>query len=172
LEDEAIAANNNRVRTDDQLLRPRALNAPQIQSDLQLEEVQITINSRSDARKSGKAGVQASKELQEMNKVENLSATKQGEERLVYKDKSGESHNLGESISNVRGRAVYQNSNNWIDANIALNAAENNNLKTNRVKFNSQEYFKLMQKEGANDFLALGRNVRFMMDNEIFEVYE
>jgi hypothetical protein len=29
-----------------------------------------------------------------------------------------------------------------------------------------------MQKEGANDFLALGRNVRFMMDNEIFEVYE
>jgi hypothetical protein len=67
---------------------------------------------------------------------------------------------------------VYQNSNNWIDANIALNAAENNNLKTNRVKFNSQEYFKLIQKEGANDFLALGRNVRFMMDNEIFEVYE
>jgi Ca-activated chloride channel family protein len=172
LEDEAIAANNNRVRTDDQLLRPRALNAPQIRSDLQLEEVQVTINSRSDARKSGKAGVQASKELQEMNKVENISATKQGEERLVYKDKSGESHNLGESISNVRGRAVYQNSNNWLDANIALNAAENNNLKTNRVKFNSQEYFKLMQKEGANDFLALGRNVRFMMDNEIFEVYE
>ena len=172
LEDEAIAANNNRVRTDDQLLRPRALNAPQIRSDLQLEEVQVTINSRSDARKSGKAGVQASKELQEMNKVENISATKQGEERLVYKDKSGESHNLGESISNVRGRAVYQHSNNWLDANIALNAAENNNLKTNRVKFNSQEYFKLMQKEGANDFLALGRNVRFMMDNEIFEVYE
>ena len=172
LEDEAIAANNNRVRTDDQLLRPRALNAPQIRSDLQLEEVQVTINSRSDARKSGKAGVQASKELQEMNKVENISATKQGEERLVYKDKSGESHNLGESISNVRGRAVYQNSNNWLDANIALNAAESNNLKTNRVKFNSQEYFKLMQKEGANDFLALGRNVRFMMDNEIFEVYE
>ena len=67
---------------------------------------------------------------------------------------------------------MYQNSNNWIDANIALNAAENNNLKTNRVKFNSQEYFKLIQKEGANDFLALGRNVRFMMDNEIFEVYE
>ncbi len=172
LEDEAIAANNNRVRTDDQLLRPRALNAPQIQSDLQLEEVQVTINSKSDARKSGKAGVQASKEMQEMNKAENVGATKQGEERLVYKDKSGESHNLGESISNVRGRAVYQNNNNWLDANIALKAGENNNLKTNRVKFNSEEYFKLMQKEGANDFLALGRNVRFMMDNEVFEVYE
>jgi Ca-activated chloride channel family protein len=172
LEDEAIAANNNRIRTDDQLLRPRTLNAPQIQRDLQLEEVQVTINSRSDARKSGKAGVQASKELQEMNKAENMAVTKQGEERLVYKDKSGESHNLGESISNIRGRAVYQNSNSWLDANIALNAAENNNLKTNRIKFNSQEYFKLMEKEGANDFLALGRNVRFMMGNEIFEVYE
>jgi Ca-activated chloride channel family protein len=172
LEDEAIAANNPRIRTEDQLLRPRALNAPQIQRDLQLDEVQVTINSKSDARKSGKAGVQASKEMQEMNKAENVGAAKQGEERLVYKDKSGESHNLGESISNVRGRAVYQNSNNWLDANIALNAAENNKLKTNRVKFNSEEYFKLIQKEGANDFLALGRNVRFMMDNEIFEVYE
>ncbi len=172
LEDEAIAANNNRVRTDDQLLRPRALNAPQIQRDLQLDEVEVTINSKSDASKSGKAGVQASKEMQEMNRAENVGAAKQGEERLVYKDKAGESRNLGESISNVRGRAVYQNNNNWLDANIALNAAENNNLKTNRVKFNSEAYFKLMQKEGANDFLALGKNVRFMLDSEVFEVYE
>jgi Ca-activated chloride channel family protein len=172
LEDEAIAANNNRVRTDDQLLRPRALNAPQIQRDLQLDEVEVTINSKSDASKSGKAGVQASKEMQEMNRAENVGAAKQGEERLVYKDKAGESRNLGESISNVRGRAVYQNNNNWLDANIALNAAENNNLKTNRIKFNSEAYFKLMQKEGANDFLALGKNVRFMLDSEVFEVYE
>jgi Ca-activated chloride channel family protein len=172
LEDEAIAANNNRVRTDDQLLRPRALNAPQIQRDLQLDEVEVTINSKSDASKSGKAGVQASKEMQEMNRAENVGAAKQGEERLVYKDKAGESRNLGESISNVRGRAVYQNNNNWLDANIALNAAENNNLKTNRIKFNSEAYFKLMKKEGANDFLALGKNVRFMLDSEVFEVYE
>jgi hypothetical protein len=90
----------------------------------------------------------------------------------MYKDKTGQNHNLGEGISNVRGRAVYQNNNNWLDANIALQSSENNNLKTNRVKFNSEEYFKLMQKEGANDFLALGKNVRFMLDSEVFEVYE
>jgi hypothetical protein len=29
-----------------------------------------------------------------------------------------------------------------------------------------------MQKEGANDFLSLGKNVRFMLDSEVFEVYE
>jgi Ca-activated chloride channel family protein len=172
LEDEAIAANNTRIRTEDQLLRPRALNAPQMKSDLQLEEVQVTLNSKSETSKSGKAGVQASKEIQEMNRAENIGAAKQGEERLMYKDKSGQNHNLGEGISNVRGRAVYQNNNNWLDANIALQSSENNNLKTNRVKFNSEEYFKLMQKEGANDFLALGKNVRFMLENEVFEVFE
>jgi Ca-activated chloride channel family protein len=172
LEDEAIAANNTRIRTEDQLLRPRALNAPQMKSDLQLEEVQVTLNSKSETSKSGKAGVQASKEIQEMNRAENIGAVKQGEERLMYKDKTGQNHNLGEGISNVRGRAVYQNNNNWLDANIALQSSENNNLKTNRVKFNSEEYFKLMQKEGANDFLALGKNVRFMLENEVFEVFE
>ncbi len=172
LEDEAIAANNNRVRPDDQILRPRAMQAPQLDRELNFEEVEGTIGTRTEAKKSGSSGVRASKELQDMNKADNISATKQGESRLAYKDKSGIDHNLSEGINNVQGRALYQNNNTWLDANLALETEKNKNLKTNRVKFNSEEYFKLMQREGANEFLALGRNVRFMLDSEAIEVYE
>ena len=172
LEDEALAANNNQVRPNDQILRPRAMQAPQLDRELNFEEVEGTIGTRSEAKKSGSSGVRASKELQDMNKADNISATKQGESRLAYKDKSGIDHNLSEGINNVQGRALYQNNNTWLDANLALETEKNKNLKTNRVKFNSEEYFKLMQREGANEFLALGRNVRFMLDQEAIEVYE
>jgi Ca-activated chloride channel family protein len=173
LEDEAIAATRpSPVRPDDQLLRPRALSAPQIERELNFDDVQGTIVARDESKKGGSSNVRASKELQDMNKAENISATKQGEARLAYKDKAGAAHNLSDGISNVNGRALYENNGTWLDANVALEAEKNKNLKTNRVKFNSEEYFKLMQREGANDYLALGRNVRFMMDNQVFEVFE
>jgi Ca-activated chloride channel homolog len=172
LEDEAIAARNPGFRPDVQVLRPRALQAPQMEQTLNFQDVEGSISGKSEAKKGGQSGVRASKELQEMNRADNLAAINQGQDRLAYKDNKGEIKNLSEGIANVRGRAVYNNGNVWLDANVAVKIAENSNIKTNRVKFNSEEYFKLMQKRGANDFLALGRNVRFALGAEMFEIYE
>jgi len=169
LEDEAIAANNNRVRTEDQLLRPRALEAPQIQRDLEMDQIKEVIVTRKE--KGGNNQVRTSTELQNMNKADNLGAVRQGEKRLEYKDLSGSVHNLGEGIQIVNGRAQYSNNGKWLDANIALET-KTSDLKVNRVKFNSEEYFKLVQRNEANQFLALGRNVKFKLDNEVYEVFE
>jgi Ca-activated chloride channel family protein len=175
LEDEALASNNRPrpVRPDDQLLRPRALNAPTIANDLAFDEVEEVVTKSAESRKrSGKSSVRASKELQEMNLATNMGAANQGASRLEYKDNSGTNRNLGENIVNVGGRAVYNNNNTWLDADVALDADAEKDLKVNRIQFNSEAYFKLMKREGANEFLALGRNVRFKMDDEVFEIFE
>lgn len=173
LEDEAVAARNGDDRP--QILRPRALEAPTIANDIHFEEDVTVINSNAGAgdaekRKSGSTSVRASKEAQAMNKADNLADTKQGVERMEYKDNAGNQRNLSDGIVNVKGRAMYNNNNEWVDADIALNT--NKNIKTNRVKFNSEAYYKLMENEEAIAFLALGRNVRFMMDNQVYEISE
>ena len=174
LEDEAIASNNPRVRPTDQILRPRALEAPMIREELELDDVQSTIvtRDRNEMKKSGGSGVRASKEIQSLNKADNISASEQGIERLAYKDNKGTARNLSDGITNVQGRALYNNNGTWLDANVALDAKNIDNQKANRVKFNSEEYFKLMSRDGANEFLALGRNVRFMLKDELIEIYE
>jgi Ca-activated chloride channel family protein len=126
LEDEAITARQPNVRLENQVLRPRTLNAPTIAEDLE-EEVAVF----KKREKSGKKSVRASKESQALNRADNLGATKQGEERLDYLDQEGATRNLGDDIVNVQGRAIYQNNNEWVDANLSL--IENQKLKTNRT---------------------------------------
>jgi len=176
LEDEAVASRRGDVRPQDQILRPRALNAPTFEEDVEFEEDVATISGtrsgggRAEKKKSGKGSVRISKENQAMNKATNISDTKQGVDRMAYKDKTGTTHNLTDGITNVQGRAMYNNNNNWVDANISLNKEKN--LKTNRIKFNSEAYYKLMEDNEAVAFLALGRNVRFMMNNQVYEIHE
>lgn len=172
LEDEAIAANNNRVRPTEQILRPRALDAPTISEELNFEDVQGTIVTRDEKKKGGNSGVRASKEIQSMNKADNLGTADRGIERLAYKDHAGNDRNLSDNISNVQGRALYENNGQWLDANIAIDAEKLKDKKANRVKFNSEAYFKLMERDGAAEFLALGRNVRFLLEEDLIEVYE
>ena len=133
----------------------------------QVKDVMVTRKE-----KGGNNQVRTSTELQNMNKADNLAAARQGEKRLEYTDNNGSVHNLSEGIQMVGGRAQYNNNGKWLDANIALESAKNSNLKVNRVKFNSEDYFKLVQRNEANQFLALGRNVKFKLDNEVYEVFE
>lgn len=174
LEDEATAVRDRNVQEEDQILRPRALNAPQMTEDIDFDEEVETISGlnhgASAKKKDGKTSVRASKESQAMNKASNLSDAKQGVERLDYKDNLGNNRNLSEGIVNIQGRAMYNNNNEWLDANISLN--QDKNIKTNRVKFNSEAYYKLMENQEAVAFLALGKNVRFMMNNEVYEIHE
>jgi hypothetical protein len=47
------------------------------------------------------------------------------------------------------------------------------NQKLRRVQFASREWFEMLYEEPeAAQFLALGRNVRFVMRDEVVEVYE
>lgn len=172
LEDEAVSVRDRRINEKDLILRPRALNAPQLMDDIDFEEELETISGAglNAKKKDGKASVRASKESQAMNKASNMAETKQGTERLVYKDNLGNNQNLSDGIVNVQGRAMYNNNNEWLDANISLN--QDKNIKTNRVKFNSEAYYKLMENQEAVAFLALGKNVRFMMNNEVYEIHE
>lgn len=172
LEDEAVASRNQAIQEQDLILRPRALDAPQLSDDIDFEEEVETIAGfgANAKKKDGKSSVRASKESQTMNKASNLAEIKQGVERLAYKDSSGKHRNLSEGIVNIQGRAMYNNNNEWLDANISLN--QNKNIKTNRIKFNSEAYFKLMENQEAVAFLALGKNVRFMMNSEVYEIHE
>ena len=162
LEDEEIQLSMNTIRSEDAVLMPRA-----------------TVEQRADneadfgamKEKSGEGSVRASEEIQDMNYSENMAQTKTGRSRLEYKDDTGIRRNLADDIVNVNGRAQYLNNGQWLDG--ALAAVDTRSMATNRVQFNSDDYFKLLKEhpESAN-FLALGRNVRFLMDGEVWEVYE
>ncbi|BDS12136.1 VIT and VWA domain-containing protein [Aureispira anguillae] len=175
LEDEAVAARRNpSIQQNNQILRPRALNAPSIAEDIDFEEEVVTISGlkgkASERKKSGSSSVRASKESQAMNKASNVADVKQGIDRMTYKDQQGTTRNLTDGIVNIQGRAMYNNNNTWLDANLSLN--QDKNIKTNRIQFNSKDYYKLMENKDAIAFLALGTNVRFILNNEIYEVYE
>lgn len=168
LEDEARLVTNNRIRASDQVLAPRAKAAPDLVREVQLEEDMVM--DKKEGNKSGKGSVRASSELQRQSNTTNVADLKVGSERLQYKDaNTGVSKNLGDDISHVNGRALYNNNNQWVDADIQLKA--NKNTKTNRIEFNSREYYTLLQNEDAAAVLALGSNVRFMLNGEIYEVY-
>jgi hypothetical protein len=49
----------------------------------------------------------------------------------------------------------------------------NAGIKKNRVQFASAEYFDLLKKfPQASQFMSLGRNVSFVMNSEVYEIYE
>jgi Ca-activated chloride channel family protein len=70
----------------------------------------------------------------------------------------------------VNGRNFFQNSQQqWIDPAVQ-NAA---NAKRVRVQFNSADYFALAARETrVLPWLALGRNVQFVLDDTLYDIYE
>jgi Ca-activated chloride channel family protein len=69
----------------------------------------------------------------------------------------------------VGGRSFFQNGNQWVDAG----AQRLQNQQARRIQFNSPEYFELWRQEPrAQAWLALGRNVRFVLDGQLYEIFE
>src|SRR6185503_14932535 len=69
----------------------------------------------------------------------------------------------------VGGRAFVMKTNSWIDSEIQKKA----NARRVRVQFDSPEYFDLVKKNPqATSWLALGRNVQFVLGETIYEIYE
>jgi Ca-activated chloride channel family protein len=69
----------------------------------------------------------------------------------------------------VSGKNFFQNDKQWIDPSIQTVK----NAKHVRIKFNSDDYFALARKNpAALPWLALGRNIQFVLNDEIYEIYE
>ena len=75
--------------------------------------------------------------------------------------------NYAQQARVVRGRAFYQNGNTWTDATASTKA----DLKKREVKFNSDEYFKLLADHPeASAWLALGNEVDVVLDDALVMV--
>ncbi len=119
--------------------------------------------------KEGKGSVAASSEIYSLQNAVNSPQVYQGRERLSYTDGSGNKQNLASQVKNIQGRAVYQSNKIWIDSEIQ-NAR---NARTKKIQFASAEYFELFNNEPKSaQFLSLGKNVQFLMNNTVYEIYE
>jgi Ca-activated chloride channel family protein len=120
--------------------------------------------------KSGAPAARASSEVQEMSRSTNMEKMQQGKSRLGYKDKAGSMQNMAQQVKNILGRAFYNNGAGWMDVNVQK---QKKDVKKNRVQFASAEYFDLLKKNPqAARFMSLGKNVSFVVNNEVYEIYE
>jgi len=158
LEDEEIRIRGGRLADHLQTLPPR----PELRKENEADYFRMR-------DKSGSGSVRVSEEFQKLNSASNYKQTQQGSDRMVYRDSKGEMRNLSQQVKNISGRAVYQQDKFWVDSELQ----NQSNAKKVRIQFNSDEYFKLLNKEPETaQFLALGQNVRFYHKNVFYEVYE
>jgi hypothetical protein len=88
-------------------------------------------------------------------------------ERLQGQDKDQQA-----AVQNrfVGGRAFFMKTNSWIDSEVQKKKAD---TKRVRLQFDSQEYFDFVKKNpNATGWLALGRNVQFVLNDTVYEIYE
>jgi len=162
VEDEKIRVRRREIRSDDQTLAPAA------KSDRDFEKRNQEEFS-SMHKKSGSKSVQVSKEFQELNRASNYAQMRPGQSRLGYVDKEGKSQNVTQQVKNIQGRAVYNNGNFWVDSKIQSQQMK----KAIRIQFASSRYFELLKnKPESGQFLALGKNVRFVLKGTVYEVFE
>ncbi len=161
IEDEARRVSANRLDARDQTLRNVA---PQAAFE---EKSKREFESLKD--RSGASANAASGEVQSLRQAQANDASKASAPRLSFTDAEGRTTDVRARIKQVNGRAFYNSGREWNDSEIQNRKAK----KTNRVQFASAEYWNLLAaKPAAADYLALGTNVRFMLDGELYEIYE
>ena len=85
--------------------------------------------------------------------------------------KSDSTRVVSQPMEFAAGKNFTQNAQFWVDSDVQ--AAEVAKAKRNRIAFNSNAYFNLLAMEPkVAQWLALGRNVQFVLDNTIYEIYE
>jgi len=162
LEDEDARTARNELDAEHQTLGNIAKRSEEIKDKSAEEYGKLKENSGFDS-------VQASEELQQLNKAGNSMHTKEGITRLNFQDRDGTYQSMEAQIKNVQGRAFYNSGENWIDSNLQLEQ----DLPVERIQFASKKYFELLkQNSEAAQILALGKNIQFVMNNRIYEIYE
>jgi Ca-activated chloride channel family protein len=120
--------------------------------------------------KSGAPSARASSEIQALARSYNSEQLAQGKTRLAYTAKDGSRANLTDQVRTVKGKTFYQNGSQWTD--ILVQKAKGAQQKR-RIQFGSSGYFDLLKKTPeAGYFLALGKNVTFVLKTEVIEIYE
>jgi Ca-activated chloride channel family protein len=162
VEDERDRVARRQITADQQTLGRNAAAAPELERKAREEYAGMRA-------KSGAGSVQASSEVQELNQAANQAQTRAGEGRLAYKDAAGREQRIAEQVRSVRGQNFYQSGAFWNAANVLSVPAD----QTRRIQFGSKEYFELLDKEpAAAQYLSVGRNVRFALHNQLYEIYE
>ena len=83
----------------------------------------------------------------------------------------GRARAVSQPMEFAAGKNFTQNERFWVDSDVQ--DAEAAKAKRTRIAFNSDAYFALLTKEPkAAQWLALGRNVQFVLDNTIYEIFE
>jgi Ca-activated chloride channel family protein len=123
-----------------------------------------------DMKSRDNAGsARASKEIQSLNRADNIAQSKVGQERLDYVDKDGNTQNAGTQYRNIQGRAIYQNNGVWVDSEVT----KVKNQSAKHIKFGGNEYFDLLKNQpDSAQFLALGNQVQFVLNDVLYEVFE
>lgn len=120
--------------------------------------------------KSGAPSVRTSQEVQRLNKADNFKQAAAGGKRLSYRRRDGKIRNVTSQVKQVQGRAIYNIGKFWVDSEVQQ---QGQNQKIQRIQFASEDYFKLLRKQPQSaQFLALGKNVRFVLQNNVYEIYE
>jgi hypothetical protein len=69
----------------------------------------------------------------------------------------------------VNGRNFFQNGSQWVDSEVQ----RQQNAKTVRIQFASQEYFDLFKNQPqARPWLALGQNLQFVLNGTVYEIFD
>jgi Ca-activated chloride channel homolog len=162
LEDERKRVSSGGIRADDQTLGNLA---PMVKDLAKRSEMEY----KAMGQKSGVASVQPSQEFQALNNAAKVSDARQGNSRLGYTDSSGAAQNVAGQVKNIQGRAMYNAGGYWIDSKIQAKKRG----RSVRMQFAGREYFDLLKKKpDAAQFYSLGKNLRFVLDETVYEVYE
>jgi Ca-activated chloride channel family protein len=93
----------------------------------------------------------------------------------AMKSKSGApsaraSRNVTQQVRFLKGWAFYNTGSNWIDNAVQR---QKGSLQKKRIKFGSAGYFDLLKNfPEAGLFMSLGKSVIFMLDRNVYEIYE
>lgn len=162
LEDERKRVSGGGIREEDQTLGSIA---PRVKDFAKKSEMEY----RAMGQKSGAESVLPSREFQALNNAAKAGDALQGSSRLGLSPTPGNTHSGAGQVKIVQGRAVYNAGGYWIDSRIQTKKRS----RTVRIQFAGKEYFDLLSKKPESaQFCSLGKNIRFMLDDVVYEVYE
>ncbi len=123
-------------------------------------------------KKSGIEAVAGAASSYELKRSENLAEsaanTKDAADRMLASPASPYNRAI-EQVRYVKGRAFFQNANQWLDSNIQRMPR----ARRVQVAFGSGEYYDLLSKHpNAKDWLSVGRNVQFVLGETIYEIVD
>lgn len=117
----------------------------------------------------GEGAIQSSVQIQDLNRATTISQSKKSNSTMSITGKSGNTTNIAEETKQIGGRAWYNTNGTWVD----IKTQNQKYASKIQIKFGSKEYFEFSRKyPEANDYLALGTNIRFIHRNVLVEINE